>query len=185
MNFKEKENDSRPQENQYFRNQSLKVEITSKKDFYDNNYINNNKNKSRDCFIAKNIVAIIYFSLIICIEQVYRNDLFDKSIDVQEDIREDHNKNSAFYNFWKFISYFGEAKGTFPIFGIIFVFFPLSSSFLTLQALIYSIYITNLFKMIYRNGRPYWESEILDVVCNSGYGNPSGHSVTSTAYYLT
>ena len=185
MNVKGKENDSRPQENQNFQNQSLNVEITSKKDFYINNYVSNNKRKSRDCFITKIVSALIYFSLIICIEQVYRNDLFDESIDIQEDIREDHSKNSAFYKFWKFISYFGEAKGTFPIFGIIFVFFPLSSSFLTLQALIYSIYITNFLKMIYRNGRPYWESEILDVVCNSGYGNPSGHSVTSTAYYLT
>ena len=83
------------------------------------------------------------------------------------------------------MSYFGVANVTFSIFAIIFLYFPLSSSFLTLQVLIYSIYITNLLKIIYRNGRPYWQSNILDVVCNSGYGNPSGHSVTSTAYYLT
>ena len=31
--------------------------------------------------------------------------------------------------------------------------------------------------MIYRNRRPYWESDILDIVCNSGYGNPYGHSL--------
>ena len=187
MNLKEKENDSKPQDNLTCQDLALNVEISSKKDFYNNNniYYNNAKNKSRDCFIAKIVLAIIYFTLIICIEQIYREDLFDESIDAQEDIREDHDKNSAFYNFWKFISYFGEAKLTFPIFAIIFLFFPLSSSFLTLQSLIYAIYITNLFKIIYRNGRPYWESKILDVVCNSGYGNPSGHSVTSTSYYMT
>jgi len=83
------------------------------------------------------------------------------------------------------MSLFGLAKITFPIFGIIFVFFPINTSFLTLQVLIYSIYITNLFKIIYRNARPSWQSDILDIECNSGYGNPSGHSVTSTAYYLT
>ena len=118
-------------------------------------------------------------------EQLYRETLFDKSIDTQEDIREDHNKDSAFYDFWKFISVFGTASITFPVFFVIFLFFPINASFLTLQSLIYSIYITNLFKIIYRNGRPYWKSDLLDVVCNSGYGNPSGHSLTSTTYYLT
>jgi len=179
------------QENNYFKPQDyqtgkqeishLNVEIPS------NNYLNNiNKNKSeKEKLFIKIYITIIFFALIICIEQVYREDLFDESIDVQEDIREDHEKGSAFYNFWKFMSYFGVAKVTFPIFAIIFLFFPLSSSFLTLQVLIYAIYITNLLKIIYRNERPYWESTKLDVVCNSGYGNPSGHSVTSTAYYLT
>ena len=80
---------------------------------------------------------------------------------------------------------FGEAKIIFPIFAVIFLFFPINSSFLTLQVLIYAIYLTNFFKIIYRQGRPYWESDKLDIVCNAGYGNPSGHSMTSTAYYLS
>ena len=160
------------------------IEISSK---INNEDIQKNKEKEKlkKIFYIKIFISSIYFILIICIEKLYRASLFSKSITIQEDIRKDHEKDSAFYNFWKFMSIFGEAKATFPIFGLIFVFFPLSSSFLTLQTLIYSIYITNFFKIIYRNGRPYWESELLDVVCNSGYGNPSGHSMTSTAYYLT
>ena len=151
----------------------------------ESNQENKEKEKLKKVFYIKIFISAIYFILIICIENLYRENLYRKSIEVQENIRNDHEKESAFYNFWKFMSIFGEAKATFPIFGLIFLFFPLSSSFLTLQTLIYSIYITNLFKIIYRNSRPYWESDILDVVCNSGYGNPSGHSVTSTAYYLT
>jgi len=156
--------------------------IVNKNDFYTNSP---QFNKKKEKIYTKIFIAIIYFALVICMEQLYRETLFDKSIDTQEDIREDHNKGSAFYDFWKFISVFGTASITFPVFFVIFLFFPINSSFLTLQSLIYSIYITNLFKIIYRNGRPYWKSELLDVVCNSGYGNPSGHSVTSTAYYLT
>ena len=38
--------------------------------------------------------------------------------------------------------------------------------------------------MIYRNPRPYWESDILDIVCNSGYGNPSGHSLICLSNFL-
>ena len=160
------------------------IEITSNST-NKNNQENTKKENLKKIFYIKIFISAIYFTFIICIEQLYRASLFSKSITIQEDIRKDHEKDSAFYNFWKFMSIFGEAKATFPIYGLIFVFFPLNSSFLTLQTLIYSIYITNFFKIIYRNGRPYWESEILDVVCNSGYGNPSGHSVTSTAYYLT
>lgn len=150
-----------------------------------NNQENIEKEKLNRILKIKIFIVVIYFLLIICIENLYRINLFNESIIIQENIRKDHEKDSVFYKFWKFMSIFAEAKATFPIFGLIFVFFPLSSSFLTLQTLIYSIYITNLFKIIYRNDRPYWESDILDIVCNSGYGNPSGHSVTSTAYYLT
>ena len=161
---------------------SVQQYIINKNDLYKNYPQNNEK---REKLYIKILIAIIYFAFVICMELLYRETLFDESIDIQEDIREDHKKDSAFYDFWKFISVLGTASITFPVFFVIFLFFPINSSFLTLQSLIYSIYITNLFKIIYRNRRPYWESDILDVVCNSGYGNPSGHSLTSTAYYLT
>lgn len=163
-------------------------EVVNPDIFQNNNFVNGQnleKARKKEALFKKIFIAIAYFALIICIEQVYREYLFDESIDFQEDIREDHDKGSAFYDFWKVMSVFGEAKVTFPIFAVIFLFFPLNSSFLTLQSLIYPIYVTNLFKIIYRNGRPYWKSTFLDVVCNSGYGNPSGHSVTSACYYLT
>lgn len=163
---------------------SLNVEISSQNFNNKTNTIEEER-KKKEYLYVKIFCIIIYYALVILIEQAYRESLFEKSIDSQEDIRKDHDKGSAFYDFFKFMSVFGLAKLTFPVFLIIFLFFPLSSSFLTLQVLIYSIYLTNLFKIIYRNGRPYWESDILDIVCNSGYGNPSGHSVTSAAYYLT
>ena len=126
--------------------QPKKSNIINKKDLY-NNFPQSNRMKEK--IYTKIFIAITYFALVICMEQLYRETLFDKSIDTQEDIREDHNKDSAFYDFWKFISVFGTASITFPVFFVIFLFFPISSSFLTLQSLIYSIYITNLFKIIY------------------------------------
>ena len=179
-----KENDDYKSENNHSSNHkitSLNIEVPLSNH---SNDVEKYKKTNKSLYI-KIVIPIIYFILIIGIEQAYRKALFDKSVKAQVDIRKDYTKESIFYQFWKFMSLFGIAGVTFPIFSIIFLFFPLSSSFLTLQVLIYSIYITNLFKIIYRNGRPYWESDILDLVCNSGYGNPSGHSVTSTAYYLT
>ena len=134
--------------------------------------------------LIKGLTIIIYFSIIISTELTYREKLFNKSIEYQEDLREKHNKKSAFYNCWKFFSFFGTNTFCFGIFFVIFLFFPLNSSFLILQTLNYSNYITNLFKMIYRNPRPYWKSDILDLVCNSGYGNPSGHSLVCLSLFL-
>lgn len=184
-NNQENENYNPPDsetQNNHFSN--LNIKIPPKDDFNKNNNLEDIRQKKEKIYI-KIFIAIIYFALCITMEQVYRESLFDKSIEEQEDIRKDHDKESSFYKFWKFISNFGEAKITFIIFELIFLFFPISSSFLSLQILIYSSYLTNLFKIIYRNGRPYWESKKLDIICNSGYGNPSGHSLTSTAFYLS
>ena len=143
---------------------------------------NKNENKILIIFI---IILIVYLIIVIGIEFAYRNSLFKKSITLQENIREKYDKDNFFYKFWKFMSYFGEAKITLSIFAIIFLFLPINSSFTLILVIGFASYITNLLKMLYRNKRPYWESRILDVVCNSGYGNPSGHSLTSTSYYLT
>ena len=131
------------------------------------------------------IILIIYIIIIIGVEFAYRNPLFKRSITLQENLRDKYSENSSFYKYWKFMSYFGEAKITLSIFAIIFLFLPINSSFTLLLVIGFSSYITNLFKMLYRNKRPYWESEKLDIVCNSGYGNPSGHSLTSSSFYLT
>jgi len=130
------------------------------------------------------IISILYFALIISTEMTYKKKLFDKSIKFQEDLREKFDKESSFYKFWNFISFFGTNLFCFGVFYIIFIFFPLNSSFLVLQSLNFADYLTNLFKIIYRNPRPYWKSNRLDIVCNSGYGNPSGHSVIGLSFYL-
>ena len=130
------------------------------------------------------IISILYFALIISTEFTYKKKLFDKSINFQEDLREKYDKEGGFYKFWNFFSFFGNNIFCFGVFFVIFIFFPLNSSFLVLQSLNFADYLTNLFKIIYRNPRPYWKSDRLDIVCNSGYGNPSGHSVIGLSFYL-
>jgi len=61
---------------------------------------------------------------------------------------------------------------------------PLNYSFLILQVIVYSSYIANTMKMIYQSDRPNWKSDLLTYTCNYGYGNPSGHSLTSISLYL-
>ena len=132
----------------------------------------------------KIIFIIFYFPIIILLETFYRDYLFQKSIPFQEKIHKD-GKNNNILIFCKIISIFGGEISTLFLFGIIFLFMPLNYSFLLLQGTVYSSYLTNTLKMIYQSDRPNWHSDYLTFSCNYGYGNPSGHSLTSIVLYLS
>ena len=178
-------------------NNSISVNRLYLADKKENNYENhdlpnrNNNNKTEDKDKNKKteklkiIFLIIYFLLIISVEVFYRNHLHNISMNIQENIKGNKDKKHPFYIFWKIITKFGEEIIMIPIFVIIFLFFPLNISFFVLLIIIYSSYITGLFKMIYKEKRPYWHSDVLDIVCTNGYGNPSGHSLSSTCLYLS
>ena len=58
-------------------------------------------------------------------------------------------------------------------------------SYLFLSVLALSVFIDNLMKNIYANPRPYMINLNIKIKhCDAGYGNPSGHSFSSTASYL-
>ena len=143
------------------------------------------KNKNKNTQKLKILFLVNYFLVIISVEFLYRNNLHNISMNIQEDIKGNKEKKHPFYIFLKIITKFGEEIIMIPIFVVIFLFFPINISFFVLLIIIYSSYITGLFKMIYKEKRPYWYSDILDIVCNKGYGNPSGHSLSSTTLYLS
>ena len=125
--------------------ESEKIFSSDKPNIINKNVLNKNyplNNQKREKIYTKIFIAITYFALVICMEQLYRETLFDKSIGTQEDIREDHNKDSAFYDFWKFISVFGTASITFPVFFCNFPLFPNKFIF-------FNFAIFNLFYLYY------------------------------------
>ena len=164
------------------------VENSEKKNDINNLSFNGNISKKRKLKKIENIKMIflfLYFIIIILVENLYRNPLFNKSLNIQEKIKGNKTKNDSFYLFWKIISAFGGEKIIIPLYLIFFLFFPLNISFFILMIIIYNSFFIGLFKMIYKEKRPYWESETLDIVCNKQYGNPSGHSMMSTCLYLS
>lgn len=144
---------------------------------------NKNNNKSITYYI-KIIIVIVYFLIAILLELLYRKFLFEHFISFQEYIQKER-KIKMLLNICKIISLFGAEISTLFVFGIIFIFMPLNYSFLILQAIVYSSYLTNTLKMIYQSDRPNWHSDYLTFSCNYGYGNPSGHSLTSICLYLS
>lgn len=133
--------------------------------------------------LIKIIIAFIYFSIVIGTEVAYRNSLFKKSVTIEEDIT--RNFSSSSIKFFEIISEIGTAKVTLCCFGLIFIFLPLNSSFIIISAIIYSSFFTNFMKIIYQSPRPIWKSDFLTNSCNNGFGNPSGHSFTSSVLYLS
>jgi membrane-associated phospholipid phosphatase len=131
----------------------------------------------------KIISIIIYFIVIIGLELLYRDYLFNKSVSLQEKIHL-NPKSDLLLKIGKIISFFAANMAAFIFVFLIFLFMPLNYSFLMLQSIIYSAYFTNTMKMIYQSDRPNWKVNYLLRSCNNGYGNPSGHAFTSVNMYL-
>ena len=129
-------------------------------------------------------LILIYFSIVIWSETLYRDKLFQKGIPLQEYIQR-NEKYIIILKICKTLSFFGKEIWYIIIFGLMFILMPINFSFLLLQALVYSSYGNNILKMIYQSERPNWISEYLTFSCNYGYGNPSGHSFTCICIYLT
>ena len=143
----------------------------------------NSKHLSKSTTLLKLIFITIYFILIIAIEPFYRDYLFQLSIPFEEHIQSTYSPSTiTFYNIYTNI---GSSKFMLPIIFIIFISFPLTTSFSLISTMIYASYTTNTMKIIYHNPRPIWHSLNIKHACNNGFGNPSGHSCTSAAFYLS
>ena len=170
-------------------------QLNSKKEIGDSNKIVITETSIKESFKAKDYKSLIsnkikiififtYFAIIIWVETLIRENLFLKSIPLQERIQKD-GKYIKILDISKTISLFGVDILPSVIYVLVFLFMPLNYSFLILQVLVYSSYIANTMKMIYQSDRPNWKSELLIYSCNYGYGNPSGHSLTSISLYLS
>lgn len=160
--------------------QIIITESSHIKDMFDSK----NTNKTNFVTNIKIILILLYFIIVIWTETYYRDYLFQKSIPYQENIQKNENY-IIILKISKIISIFGGEISTLLIFGIIFLFMPLNYSFLLLQAIVYSSYLTNTLKMLYQSDRPNWHSDYLTFSCDYGYGNPSGHSITCITLYLS
>lgn len=132
------------------------------------------------------LFLIIFFILIFISEIFYRRPLYDLSVQYISKIKQEgffHN----FYIFWS--KYF---LSIINISGILItnLFYPLHVFFSHISVQAISGSINGLLKSIYSNERPYWDIYIQNdskniqmpkpTECAFGFGNPSGHSMSST-----
>ena len=114
---------------------------------------------------------------------MYRDPLFDLSLDFEEDWQEKSSKETI--DFFKIITKFGgEYSIPIPIL-YIFCFFSLIESSIYISGLIFVLHFHSMMKIWYGGIRPFWkDQDLFQDICDGGFGNPSGHSITSTYLYL-
>ena len=162
------------------KNLNHEMEINNKTDSFDidsNIDTNQGINKKQIGFLA------LYFFLVFLIEFFYREPLFNKTLFIMNDFKHD----KATVNTSKFFSYLGTMFFYIIFFNLFYIITPLNISGSVLVSIFSSTALTNFLKLVYQNSRPFWikSYSIESLSCNTGYGNPSGHALSSTCFFLT
>ena len=133
--------------------------------------------------IIKIIILFLLLITIIVAELFYREPLFNYTLENVPIAQKKASK--SLINFFKLMSHLGGFIGNSIIMLVTVLFFPINKSFTFIMTSSFAIYVTNLFKIIYGNPRPYWEKySIKSFDCDGGFGNPSGHNLLSICNYF-
>ena len=135
-------------------------------------------------FYIKLIFTIVYFIIIIISERIYNEELFNLSVEIIPNFQE---FSKSFRLFWVYISYFGIKPVLGPILFVLFLFIPLNKVYSLIFLLLLTGFVDHALKVIYIQERPVWLNVEINPGNNHacGYGNPSGHALTSTCLYLS
>lgn len=129
------------------------------------------------------IFAVLLIAIFVS-EVFWRNSLFDSNNNVIPDFQK--RSSASTIEFFKVMTVFGQEQLMIPLTFLILLFFPLQSSFSLLNCVLYSTLWTNLLKGVYGQERPFWVNpNITNYSCEGGFGNPSGHSFSSAAFYMS
>ena len=125
-----------------------------------------------------------YFALIISTERLYYQKLFNESLEL---IPKFQNSIPDSYTIWKIIAFFGTKPAFGVLYIILFLFMPVNKIFVMTFLLIFTGYVDHTCKIIYRQERPLWINPEININSqhSCGYGNPSGHSLSSSCLYLS
>ena len=134
--------------------------------------------------IKTNILIIILSISFFISEFFFRLPLFNYSIAFEKKWQESSHESTII--FFKIITKVGgEYLMAVPV-AIVICFFPLVKSSFFISGLIFCLHFHSLMKIWYGNTRPFWEDKNLyKNICDAGFGNPSGHSVSSVYLYFT
>ena len=140
------------------------------------------KQKRKNRFM--NLVILSVILMILTVIEIFSKEIFDASVKFTIYIQSKNTPN--FLKFMQLISFAGTARIYIPITILIFNFANVYKAFII--SMIYSLthFLTGVLKMMIQDPRPYWISgDIKNDNCEMGYGNPSGHAMSSVAFYLT
>jgi len=132
----------------------------------------------------KRIIFICSFFIITQLaEFLYRDPLFYSSISVAKYLQKEFEHSIDFFSSYSNIA---DLDRYYILF--VLVFFPISYCFSFFLSEYTVFHVSGYTKLVYGQGRPYLmddpEASIIQKSCESGYGNPSGHSIRGTGTLL-
>ena len=131
-----------------------------------------------------NISILLFLILSFTSEFIYRDSLFSYSLELEEKLQ--NITPNGIIIFFKIITKVGgEYFIAFPV-GFVLCFFSLIKSSIYISGLLFVFQFHSMMKIWYGNKRPFWiKGKLYKDICDGGFGNPSGHSITTTYIYLT
>ena len=134
--------------------------------------------------IKINLLIIISIFLVFISEFFFRKPLFDYSLSFEKKWQE--NSLESTITFFKIITKLcGEYLMAIPV-AFVLCFCSMIKSSFYIAGLIFDLHFHSLMKIWYGNKRPFWEDpELYKGICDGGFGNPSGHSISSVYLYFT
>ena len=131
---------------------------------------------------------ICYLIIILILEALFRQKLYNNSIDYIINLQKNHNNSTSTF-LYKYL------KGVETIFDfnisdyaaiIIGFLYSIKDSYIFMFIFSISAYTNSLLKIIYRNHRPFWDNQLIKFKkCSAGFGNPSGHSARNSIIFLS
>ena len=138
--------------------------------------------------ITPQLIIIIYFIIILTSECFYRDELFEYSYkNFIPKFQSITDKYILLKTYFKISSTLGKNIFIF-LFNLIIciIYYSYQEIFICLSTIFTSVSLMGYLKLIYHSHRPYWHNLYIFNDSNElGYGNPSGHSFTSTSGYLS
>ncbi len=141
-----------------------------------------NNNVLSKSIVIKSFILLSVIITVVVMEALTRDFVFNSSLAFEKSLQS--GKSNTLTTIFKIISGIGDQHFYIPALFLIFLFYPIQRSFLFFFNVSISVLLVEILKNSYGNPRPFWIEKSLFKVCEGGYGNPSGHSISATAGFL-
>lgn len=125
----------------------------------------------------KLLYICIFVAVVVITELFYRNPLFNASLNAELKLKQ----CKSCVDIELYFTLVGSEYSLIALILLVYFFFPLSKTFAAAVTMLTSNYMNSFLKLIIQNPRPWFVSSELYVNCEGGYGNPSGHAMSSAA----
>jgi len=132
------------------------------------------------------LVFSLFITSVFISELFFRDPLYNASFNLIQYLQGNDPKNSSLVYAANIFSILGSKTTFIPIIFIVYNYANIYKTYILLMMLLVGFAETSILKMIYTSPRPFFDMSMVEIIgCTGSWGNPSGHTLKSMAFYLT